>query len=133
MSELPLDSDGFVDMEALPALDPEEALAEDVHDRLHEALVTEPVRVPTESQWDAMIETALGEPAGMEADWLVPPDAPVPGEVHEGPALGDFAVDVEPDVHGDTGWLDVGDAAHDPHDGADVDQADDVDGGQDLL
>jgi len=114
----PLDSDGFVDMDALDASDRAD-LDEGSQARLHEALIRSPVPTPSPGRFDELIEQATQSGAAPTwVDDLVPHDLdPVDAGVTPPPAP-------DPEHGYDVDWGD----AHDDTGGVFDHTADDVDG-----
>lgn len=91
--DLRFDDEGFVDMDAFQASDPEEVLDPATYARLREVLAEAPVPVPGPQRLDEWIERAVAQPseAGDTAS-LVPGPAPGDEPLEDPP----FASDGDP-------------------------------------
>jgi hypothetical protein len=121
--ELRFGGDGFVDVDALPDVDPELALEPDALASLHDALVSSPVPEPDAATWSGIFDDALADDA--DYDGL---DDLVPAQDEAGPFDAGFADD-DPGTD-DDGFDDDGDDVvvafdDDEDDDLDADVADD--------
>jgi hypothetical protein len=119
--DLRFGADGFVDVDALPDVDPELALEPDALASLHDALVGSAVPEPDAATWSGIVDDALADDA--DYDGL---DDLVPAQDEAGPFDAGFADD---DLTDDDGFDDdvdeVAVAFDDDEDDDDLDLSDD--------